>query len=349
MTTDSVGGVWTYALELTDALAERGVDVTLATMGGRLTRAQRTELSGCNAASVHTSSFALEWMEEPWVDIERAGEWLLEIAQDVQPEIIHLNAYAFGFLSWPAPVMIVGHSDVVSWYRAVRAAAPGPRYDRYRDAVTEGIGGADLLVAPTRALLAELEKVYDPPCPRMVIPNGCARHVPDVRKQEMVVTVGRAWDEAKNIAALVDVAPRLPWPVVVAGEGAVGKGVRAVGVIGRAEVTKLLAAAAVFAEPARYEPFGLAAVEAGRARCALVLGDIPSLREVWEDAALFVPPDDRDVLERTLRALIDDAAFRAQAAERATRRAAEYTMERAAGAYFGAYEMIMSKRAAGVP
>ena len=111
MTTDSVGGVWTYALELTDALAERGVDVTLATMGRRLTRAQRAELSACNAANMHTSSFALEWMEEPWVDVERAGEWLLEIAHDVEPDVVHLNAYAFGALSWPAPVVVVGHSD----------------------------------------------------------------------------------------------------------------------------------------------------------------------------------------------------------------------------------------------
>jgi glycogen synthase len=349
MTTDSIGGVWTYALELTDALADRGVEVTLATMGGRLTRAQRAELSSCDAVNMHTSSFALEWMEEPWVDVQRAGEWLLEIAHDVEPEVIHLNAYSFGSLSWPAPVVLVGHSDVVSWHRAVRAAAPDRRYDRYRAAVTEGIGGADLFIAPTRALLAELEEIYNPPCPRMVIPNGCARYVPDVSKQEMIVSVGRAWDDAKNIAALVDVAPRMPWPVVVAGEGHVGKGVRALGVMARADVTQLLAAASVFAEPARYEPFGLAAVEAGCARCALVLGDIPSLREVWDDAALFVPPGDRDVLQGTLLALIEDAAFRAQAAERAARRAAEYTIERAAGAYIGAYEMVMSERAAGVP
>ena len=30
------------------------------------------------------------------------------------------------------------------------------------------------------------------------------------------------------------------------------------------------------------------------ARCALVLGDIPTLRELWDGAALFVPPDDPD-------------------------------------------------------
>ena len=43
MTTDTVGGVWTYALELADALAERDVEVTLAVQGDP-TPGQRDEL-----------------------------------------------------------------------------------------------------------------------------------------------------------------------------------------------------------------------------------------------------------------------------------------------------------------
>ena len=35
MTADTVGGVWTYALELAGALAPLGVDITLATMSPR--------------------------------------------------------------------------------------------------------------------------------------------------------------------------------------------------------------------------------------------------------------------------------------------------------------------------
>ena len=54
--------------------------------------------------------------------------------------------------------------------------------------------------------------------------------------------------------------------------------------------------ATIFALPARYEPFGLSALEAGLAGCALVLGDIP-MREVWHDAAMFVPPEQPAALE----------------------------------------------------
>ena len=34
--------------------------------------------------------------------------------------------------------------------------------------------------------------------------------------------------------------------------------------------------------PARYEPFGLSILEAALSGCALVLGDLPSLRELWD-------------------------------------------------------------------
>ena len=45
-----------------------------------------------------------------------------------------------------------------------------------------------------------------------------------------------------------------------------------------------LARAAIYCLPARYEPFGLSVLEAALSGCALVLGDIPSLREIWDDA-----------------------------------------------------------------
>jgi glycosyltransferase involved in cell wall biosynthesis len=68
----------------------------------------------------------------------------------------------------------------------------------------------------------------------------------------------------------------------------------------------LLARASIYVHPARYEPFGLAILDAALAGCALVLGDIPSLRELWHDAAIFVPTEDAARLSRELTALIEN-------------------------------------------
>jgi glycogen(starch) synthase len=109
----------------------------------------------------------------------------------------------------------------------------------------------------------------------------------------------------------------------------------------------LMGRAAVFALPARYEPFGLAALEAALSGCALVLGDIPSLREVWGDAALFVPPDDHEALRAALASLIAGPSLRKDLGRRARERASAYTVEAMTGSTIAAYERLLRSSALG--
>src|SRR5690348_13143749 len=103
MTADTVGGVWTYAVELSRALSHAGVHVHLATMGAPLKDYQRQQLHGIAELTLHESDFALEWMRDPWDQVERAGQWLLRIEQHVRPQVVHLNQFAFGALPFQAP------------------------------------------------------------------------------------------------------------------------------------------------------------------------------------------------------------------------------------------------------
>jgi glycogen(starch) synthase len=341
MTADTVGGVWTYALELADALAARDVEVSLVALGAPLDASKRAELRASRVARAYAEPCALEWMSDPWSDVERTGEWLLEIATDLEPDLVHVNGYAHAALPWEAPVVVVGHSCVLSWHEAVRGRPAGPEWSRYRKAVERGLASASLLVAPTRAMLDELVRLYEPPCRRTVVLNGRRRSNVSAAKEPFVLAAGRVWDEAKNVQALARVAPRLGWPVVVAGEGGPIVGARAVGFVSRSKVDALFARAAIFAAPARYEPFGLAALEAGLAGCALVLGDIPSLREVWDAAALYVPPDDEEQLAHVLDRLTHDEGEVGRLGTRARERAFELTPERMANGYLREYRRVL--------
>src|SRR3954471_24920671 len=98
MTTDCVGGVWTYSLDLAKALEPHGVTVVLATMGPAPTPDQRREAERHVNISLHQSTFKLEWMEDPWADVARAGRWLLELEARHRPDVVHLNGYAHGAL-----------------------------------------------------------------------------------------------------------------------------------------------------------------------------------------------------------------------------------------------------------
>ncbi|MGH9853956.1 MAG: glycosyltransferase family 4 protein, partial [Blastocatellia bacterium] len=178
-------------------------------------------------------------------------------------------------------------------------------------------------------------------------------NAPDV-KDEFVIAAGRLCDEAKNIGALGRVASQIVWPVLVAGServpdaASIGN-LHPLGELSRQKIAEWFARAAIFALPARYEPFGLSALEAGLAGCALVLGDIHSLREVWGDAAVFVPPNDVEALRDAIEELIEDASLRAVYAARARLRALEFTPRRMAAGYLAAYADLMAGRKARRP
>ena len=358
LTTDTVGGVWTYAIELARGLLPHGVEVALATMGAPLRPDQRAQAEALDNVVIHESTLKLEWMPDPWDDVRRAGEWLLELQSQFGADVVHLNGYAHGALPFRAPVVVVGHSCVLSWWQAVKGEPAPPAWDRYREEVTRGLRAADLVVAPTAAMLSELGRLYGPLGDSGVIYNGRdATPFYSAEKEPLVLSAGRLWDEAKNLAALERVAPRLPWPVYVAGDerapgdAAAGAEVRHTRPLGRLDEPAMadwLARAAVYALPARYEPFGLSALEAALSGCALVLGDVESLREVWGEAACFVPPDDADALSGAIRWLTDSPARRNEMGERARLRAARYAPRRMAEQYLAAYRRL-NREANGSP
>ena len=352
MTTDTVGGVWQYAMELCACLCAHGHEVVLAATGADPSPDQLAEAGAIDGLEFHAMPWRLEWMSQPWEDIAKAGDWLLHLAARTRPDLIHLNDYSQGVLPWEAPVLMVGHSCVFSWWHAVHGEAPPAEWDRYRERVGAGLRAADLVAAPTGAMLGELERHYGPFRDTRVIPNGRSpAPASDAPAAEgpVVLAAGRLWDTGKNIQALTAVADRLPWPVCVAGESchpdggrSLHPGVRLLGQLDRAALAGWMEHAPVYALPARYEPFGLSPLEAAMAGCALVLGDIPSLREVWGDAALYVAPDDHDGLASVLNRLIDDPGLRERQARRARDRAARYTPGAMAAGYLDAYARLLA-------
>lgn len=354
MTCDTLGGVWRYALDLSRALCLSGHTVALAAMGPPPSRAQQMEAAAIEGLALHSRACKLVWMDDPWCDLDDAGDWLLRLADEVRPDIVHANDLGHVALAWPAPVLCVAHSCVASWWRAVHGAQAPQRWDRYRAHVRAALEASAMVVAPSRAMATALATEYGPLRPVHVIPNGVHGIAPiGCKKRTLIFAAGRLWDEAKNLARLAAVAPAVPWPVYMAGQDHAPDGTRAtflnvrqLGVLRPAAMRRWFARAAIYALPARYEPFGLSILEAAQSGCALVLGDIPSLREFWDGAALFAAPDDDDGLRDALLRLIDDDTLRARFGARARRRAIFMTAARMAEAYLAAYEEIAGRAAA---
>jgi glycogen synthase len=347
MTTDAVGGVFSYAVSLTRELCRRGVDVVLACMGPEPKRDQRAEVESVAGLRLEHAPYSLEWMDEPWAEVDRAGEWLLGLAREFEPDIVHLNGYCHAALPWGVPTVVVAHSCVVSWWQAVLGTDLPERYRGYRERVTRGLDHASALVAPSASMLRSLREAYGYGGRASVIFNGISpSEYFRQPKQPFYLAAGRMWDRAKNMELIMNAAAKLPWPVRFVGESRVaedGQQVRGEGRLARAELAQLMGKASVFLHPARYEPFGLAPLEAALSGAALVLSRLESLREIWGDAALYVSADDPEELARTATRLARDSILRHTLQGQAEARARELSSAAMADRYVELYEGLLTE------
>lgn len=349
MSADTIGGVWTYAMELIRGLNDYDIEVVLATMGRPLDRAQRKTAAALSNLDIVESDFQLEWMEDPWSEVDLAGIWLLGLEEEHRPDVIHLNGYSHGNLRWHHPCLVAGHSCVASWWNAVRGGILPPEWNTYRQRVAAGLRGADQVVVPTYAMRDALQKWHGPLSAIRVIPNGSTPlSTVDLAKEEIVLSVGRLWDEAKNMRLITEIAPRLNWPMYVAGEwnsqeqnNESHPAVHWLGKLDSTDLRNCYQSASIYAAPALYEPFGLAILEAAQHGCALVLSDIPSLRENWTDAACFVPADDPEAWIDAINRLSQEEARRRHLSEAAQQRASLFTREKMAAVYMDAYRNLL--------
>ena len=200
-------------------------------------------------------------------------------------------------------------------------------------------------------MLASVRNLYGDFPQGMVISNGSdpSRFHPG-EKEPFIMWAGRLWDQAKNIAALDSIAPRLEWPVYAAGSevcngssSPLRRNIIMLGNLSPSELADRLSRASIFSLPAFYEPFGLSILEAGLSGCALVLGDIPSMRELWDGSALFVAPGDTDALADTLTGLIRDERRRTELASRSLQRAKRYSLNSMREGYLAVYDKLVER------
>jgi len=356
MTADCVGGVWTYALDLCRGLAAHDVEVLLATMGPKPQSAQRDAAHALSNVQLIESDYDLEWMLDPWEDVNAAGHWLLESASAFDADVIHLNGYAHAVLRWSRPVISVAHSCVASWWQAVHGTEPPQEWNEYRHRVRSGLLRADRVVAPTRAFAEELRRTYQLTRHIDVIHNGRSNHATEGSRNRapLIFACGRAWDAAKNFAALDLAARDLKWPVFLAGstqspDGEIWKPrtLNCVGPLDADEMQEWFANAAIFVHPSLYEPFGLSVVEAALSGCCLVLADLSTLRELWDGAAEFFDPRKPDSLCEAICSVTENVAHRESLVDAARTRASNYSSEAMAAGYAQLYrERVRTARKA---
>jgi glycogen(starch) synthase len=362
VTADTVGGVWTYTRELVTGLTRRGVEVTLVSFGEIPTPKQSEWLDALKNVDYRATAFKLEWMQDAEDDLKASSEFLLEVVAETKPDVLHLNQYCYGALDVDLPKIVVAHSDVVSWWRSVHGKDPDDtawiRF--YRNIVSAGLQRATTVVAPSRWMLNAIEENYVHPQNGRVIYNGRNPGLfnPHSSKEDLLVSVGRLWDKAKQVSLLAQRQHNLP--VWIAGSERhpdrvqnceqlqkETAGIRLCGEQSENQLCQLFSRASLYAATSQYEPFGLALVEAALSRCAIIANDIPSFREVWGDSVLYFQRNDAKDLADQIEKLRRDRGLRLKYANLAYHRAkARFSAERMVSEYLSLYKSLIPVGAA---
>jgi glycogen(starch) synthase len=334
MTTDAVGGVWTYALDLAEGFAEHGIRVTLAVLGPAPEPAQRAQAEAVPGLTLVETDLDLDWTAPTPGDLASAAEGLRMLVRDSAADLVHLNspALAAGQI-FDRPVVSVAHSCLATWWGGVRQTEMPEDFRWRTQRHWQGLMASDAVIAPSSAFADDTARTYEIPRP-FVVHNGRCTPATFIRpKQRAVCTAGRLWDDGKNIAVLDAAAARIDAPLLAAGplrgpngEERVLRHAQALGSLPAQAVRRAFAQARIFASAALYEPFGLTVLEAAQARCALVLSDIPTFRELWDGAALFAPARDPQAFAKAIQTLLNDPDQADQLAQTAAARAQRYSV-----------------------
>jgi len=345
ITLDAVGGVWRYAIDIAHGLQAHNVACLLVGFGPEPDAAQRAE---CGRSELVWTHEPLDWTVSDSAELDRGTDMLTSLARDWRADILHLNlpSQAAGLPNGP-PVVVASHSCVPTWWRAVRGDALPSEWAWQTERNQAGFQRASAVTVPSKSHAAALTAVYGQLPPLHVIHNATAVEPADEPQEPRILSVGRWWDPGKNGAVLDEAAANAPWPVILAGplHGPNGQHVDfrnalTPGALPHSDILTLMRRSAIFAAPSLYEPFGLAVVEAAISGAALVLADIPTFRELWSDAAMFVSPNDVNGWSRSLTELVGNTVLRERLSAQAGARARQFTLSRQAAKFHALYSSL---------
>ena len=353
MTLDAVGGVWRYAMDLARGLNHSGIGCVLAGLGPRGSAAAPdlpdTELVWLGET--------LDWMTQHEAILDGLGATLISLARERRCDLLHLNlpSQAAGLpeqMAGGLAVLVASHSCVPTWWDAVRGTPLPEHWAWQRSRNRRGLDRADQVLVPSASHGAALARSYGPVERLSVVRNATDGPLGTCDKEPFVLAAGRWWDEAKNASTLDRAAQASPWPVRMAGSFCGPDGRRMpllhaepLGALPPEAMAGLMRRAAIFMAPSLYEPFGLAVLEAAAQGAALVLSDIPTFRELWDGAALFVAAADAAGFAGAITTLAGDAARRRDLGRRAAAIASGLTPARQLEGVIAAYGEAMRRGA----
>jgi glycosyltransferase involved in cell wall biosynthesis len=300
-------------------------------------------------------------MHEARQDFAEASAYLCSLVNEIKPDLFHSNHLCYGALPVLVPRVAVAHGDLLTWWKAAHGREPKESgwIRWYRETTARGMYEASAVVAASDWMLETLRSSYVVPMHGHVINTGRnpGDFNPYVTKDDSVLSVGRTFDAASQMHLVAELPEPVPLCIVDSSqaeeleepddddsESGETQTRLLRGPKSSAQMRLLYSRASIFVSASRYEPSGMAILEAALSRCALILNDIPALREIWGPAAVYFRTNDGDSLSEAVRILNGDPLLRRTFANRAFNRSRQsYNAKRMTNSYLQLYHGLVGR------
>jgi glycogen synthase len=365
----NVGGIEEVTRRLAAGLRERGNDVIILTNRWPDDTLVAERIEGVEVTRIPFHLPAANGPQLARFALRAPGSAvrLLRLSRRLRPDVVHVigagpNAAYVAALNplLRAAVVLSAHGELSG-----DAHNAFERSSTLRRALRALCASADAVTTPSAYTLEELKSTFPIRARAEVIPNGVdveefAGAEPRDDLGRYVLTVGRLVQQ-KGLDTLLDAFARTRdrldgRRLVIAGEGpdraklearaaelGIADTVVFLGLVSRASLPALFAAADAFVLASRREAFGLVALEAMAAGVPLVATTVGGVPEIATDgqSGLLVAPGDPDALGAALVRLLSEPDLRSLLAEGGRARAREHSWARAVDAYEALYREVI--------
>ncbi len=274
------------------------------------------------------------WFPRLWSLVRLSWEMLWH-----KPDLLFVPAHVLPFFA-PKRSFVTVH-DVA--FRKIPSAY-GWRARWYLNWSTRrAVRKCEMIFVPSEAVAVDLLKFYG--AKRVtVVPHG-PLSLPSIQVKRspdpLFFFLGRL-EAKKNITTLLEA-----WSIysrenvghlILAGKTVRGYSLPAVenvdllGYVDEKEASRLFHTSTALVFPSLEEGFGFPLLQAFEAQCPVICSDIPALREVGGDAALYVDPLDATGFADAMRRLASDARLREELVARGQKRLKQFSWKKAAQA-----------------
>lgn len=345
ITTDVSSEIWSYTIKLCESIKFYiKADILIVSFGGKPDKFQEEEAKALNLDIMYTDYFPEISDKRAVIDAEN---FLLQVINDFDPNIVHLNHYMTISDKVECPVIVTGHGDLISLIKWTRSNT-FKNIDQYRESVKNAVNSADAVILTSRFAVECLHKEYDFNNKFRVIYNGInidtASNLPE---KPCILAEGDLNDRSKNIGLLMKIADKIPESIKIRVIGnnnfdRNNKRIEWINNLSFEEKVQLHKKSSIFLALSSYEPFGFSSIISAYSNCAILANDIPFHRELWGDCACVYERNNINSFIRNLNNLIENEKLLTFTAKSCQAKAlSAFSMKRMGLEYINIYRAIL--------